>query len=194
MKVERFIFGEKYKGTRGYLRTQGHYILAKTLILFFMSASLLIAGFIATGTRKNWLTVAAILGCLPACKFAIDTFMYLRYKGCTAEHADLIETHIGALRGLFDVVFTSYDANFVIAHLTVKGKTVCGFAADGKLDEQALAKHLDKMLKNDGFNNVTVKIFTDIRKYTERLDQLQDLETDETCTDGILETLKNISL
>lgn len=194
MKLERFIFGEKYKGTRGYLRTQGHYLLAKTVLLFAMSAALLIAGIIATGTRKNWLTVAAILGCLPACKFAIDTFMYLRYRGCSAEAADAIEAHIGALRGLFDVVFTSYDRNFVIAHLAVKGKTVCGFAADEKLDEQALVKHLDRMLKNDGFSNVTVKIFTDLRKYTERLDKMQELETDEACTDGILETLKNISL
>jgi len=194
MKLERFIFGEKYKGTRGYLRTQGHYLLAKTIILFAISAALLIAGIIATGTRKNWLTVAAILGCLPACKFAIDTFMYLRYRGCTPENADEIEARMGNLKGLYDVVFTSYEKNFCIAHLVVKGKTICGFTQEQTFDEQALTGHLERMLKNDSFSNVTIKIFTDLREYTERLEQLQTLDADETCTDGILETLKNISL
>lgn len=194
MKISRLFFYDAYKGERDYLKIQSKYEIARTVLYFALSITLLVAGWVATGSRENLLTVAAILGCLPACKSAIDMVMFLRYKGCSNENADLIEDHVGELQGCFDRVFTSYDKNFSVAHITVKGNTICGFTQDAKFDEQAFYKHIDGILKKDGYKDTTVKIFNDIKKYSDRLEQLKVLDTEEKLTIGIINTLKSVSL
>ncbi|MCM1113280.1 MAG: hypothetical protein NC399_08520 [Muribaculum sp.] len=194
MKISRLFFYDSYKGTRDYLKVQGRYELARTVLYFAVSASLFIAGIAATGSRMNLLTIVAVLGCLPACKSAIDTFMFLRYKGCSAEYADEIESHMEGLRGLYDRVFTSYERNYQVAHITVKGNTICGFTQDDAFDEQRFYEHIANLLRKDGFRDVSVKIFKDFAKYTARLEQLKALDAEERNTAGIIDTLNSVSL
>ncbi len=194
MQLLRMFSNDKYKGTRNYLKIQGRYELARTILYFAISISLFVAGIVATGSRKNLLTLVAVLGCLPACKSAVDAFMFLRFKGCSGEHAKTIESHMKGLKGLYDRVFTSYDKNYQVAHMAVKGNTVCGFTQDEKFAEQDFYKHISNILQKDGFQDVSVKIFSDIGKYTARLEQLQKLDADERSTDGIISTLNSVSL
>lgn len=194
MKLSRMFFNDDYKGTRDYLRIQGYYELARTIIYFMISMALFVAGIIATGSRMNLLTIVAVLGCLPACKSAIDAFMFLRYKGCSVVHADEIDAHMEGLCGLYDRIFTSYDRNYQVAHITVKGNTLCGYTQDAHFEEQRFYEHITHILQKDGFKDVSVKIFNDIHKYTARLEQMKDLETGERNTEGILNTLNSVSL
>jgi hypothetical protein len=76
----------------------------------------------------------------------------------------------------------------------VKGNTLCGFTQDTAFDEQGFYGHMRDILQKDGYKDVSVKIFTDIHKYTNRLDQLRELETEERNTTGILNTLNSVSL
>lgn len=194
MKISRLFIYDDYKGTRDYLKTQSRYELARTILYFGISFSLFIAGIIATGDRMNLLTVAAVLGCLPACKSAIDTFMFLRYKGCSPENAEQISAHMEGLTGLYDRVFTSYSTNFQVAHITVKGNTLCGFTEDPKFDESAFNEHITILLQKDGFKDVSVKIFKEMNKYTARLEQLKTLDVNDKNTAGIISTLNSVSL
>ena len=194
MKISRLFIYDDYKGTRDYLKIQSRYELTRTLIYFGLSISLFIAGIIATGDRMNLLTVAAVLGCLPSCKSAIDSYMFLRYKGCSSPNADIIDTHMEGLDGLYDRIFTSYSTNFQIAHITVKGNTLCGFTEDAKFDENAFNEHITMLLQKDGFKDISVKVFKDINKYTARLEQLKVLDTSDKNTAGIISTLNNVSL
>lgn len=194
MKISRMFLYDDYKGTRDYLKTQSRYELGRTILYFVISISLFVAGIITTGDRMNVLTVVAVLGCLPACKSAIDAFMFLRYKGCTLENADTIDAHMEGLTGLYDRIFTSYNINFQVAHMTVKGNTICGFTQDDKFDENAFNQHITTLLQKDGFQEVSVKIFKDIKKYTVRLDQIKELDADEKNTKGIINTLNSVSL
>ncbi len=194
MKISRMFLYDDYKGTRDYLKTQSRYEVARTLIYFGISLCLFIAGIVTTGDRMNVLTVVAVLGCLPACKSAIDAFMFLRYKGCSSENADAIEAHMEGLTGLYDRIFTAYDKNYQVAHITVKGNTLCGFTQDSKFDENAFNKHITTILQKDGFKEISVKIFSDINKYTARLEQLKELDVNEKNTSGIISTLNNVSL
>lgn len=194
MKLVRMFSTDNYKGQRNYLNSQKHYEILRTVIYFAISLSLFAAGWIQTGKRENLLTIVAVLGCLPACKSAIDMIMFLRFKSCSAENADKIEAHKEGLSGLFDVVFTSYEKNFSVDHITVRGKTICGFTNSDKFDEQAFYKHLDTMLKKDNFKDTTIKVFTDVKKYTDRLEQMKELPEDEALTEGIISTIKCISL
>lgn len=194
MKLSRMFIYDSYKGTKDYLKTQRNYEIARTVLYFAISLTLFAAGWISTGKRENLLTVVAVLGCLPACKSVVDMIMFLRYKGCTVENAEKIEAHSTGLSCGYDMVFTSYDKNFPVAHITVKGNTICGFTQEEKFEEQAFYKHIDTILKKDNYKDCSVKIFKDIKKYTERLEQLKELDTEEKLTEGILNTLKSVSL
>ena len=194
MQLSRMFFTEKYKGTRNYLKSQKKYEFLRTCLYFGISLSLFAAGYISTGTRLNLLTVVAVLGCLPASKSAVTMIMFLRFTGCSNQDADLIEAHSAGLSCLYDMAFTSYRQNFNIAHLAVKGNTVCGYACEGGLDEQAFYKHIEDILKLEGLTGVSVKIFRDLNKYTGRLDQMQKLETHEAGTSKIIAALKSVAL
>lgn len=194
MKLARLFSGEAYKGTCGYINSQRVYEIIRTILYFSISLSLFFAGWITTKERMNLLTVVAILGCLPASKSFVGAFMFCRFKSTSSEVADEIEKHLGKLTGLYDMVFTGYEKNYVVSHLVVKGDTICGYSEKKDFPEQDFYRHLSKLLQADQFQNVSIKIFTDMRKYTERLDQLQVLDCPEGNTDGIVQTLKSVSL
>ena len=153
-----------------------------------------VAGYIQTGRKTNLLTVVAVLGCLPASKSAVNAIMFLRFKSCGAEAADRIEEHSQGLRCLCDMVFTSYQKNYVVSHLAVQGNTVCGYSEKPDFAENDFYKHIDHILKMDGLKDVTVKIFTDLKKYTDRLEQMKGLETDQDRTEAVIATLKSVVL
>ena len=195
MQLLRMFSTESYKGTQNYLRTQKKYEIGRTVLYFGISLCLFIAGYIATKTRINLLTIVAILGCLPASKSAVEMIMYLRFKSCSHEYCDKINAHMDeSMTGLYDMVFTTYDKNYQVDHLTVKGNTICGFSQDKNFREQNFSKHITDTLKTDHFTDVSVKIFTDIDKYVNRLEQLKQLDNDTTNTAGIVNTLKSVSL
>jgi hypothetical protein len=162
---------------------------------------LFLLGYFATDTKLNLLTVVAVLGCLPACKSAVEMIMYLRYKSCSSENVNVIlnltENFSAETNGtecLFDMVFTSYEKNYSVAHLTVKGNTICGFTEDVGFDEQAFYTHIESILKKDNFCDTSVKIFKDIKKYQERLKTITELDTDTGNTAEIIKTLKSVAL
>lgn len=194
MNLKRLFSGDAYKGTKDYLKIQSRYEIIRTVLLFAVTFSLFAAGWITTGSRKNLLTIVAILGCLPAAKSAVNAIMFCRFKSLEQETADRISQRCGVLTGLFDMVFTGYEKNFMVNHITVKGNTVCGYSNAENFNEQAFYKHVDQLLKADSLKNVNVKIFTNLDKYLERLEQMQELECDEKNTNAIAETLKSICL
>jgi hypothetical protein len=106
----------------------------------------------------------------------------------------VIAPHAQGLLCLFDMVFTSYEKTYNVAHITVCDNTICGFTQSEKFDEQAFYKHMDSVLKKDGYKETSIKIFKDIKKYTQRLDQMQELEVHEEFSEGILTTMKSVSL
>lgn len=194
MNLVRMFSSERYKGTKGYLRTQKKYEIVRTILYFAISLSLFISGYITTGRRENLLTIVAVLGCLPACKSAVNMIMFLRYKGCSPALEEEFDTASWGMSCLYDCVFTSYSKNYEIAHLVVCGNTICGFSQDAKFDETHFYKHIDSLLKKDNFKDTSIKIFQDKKKYLNRLAQMKELEVNETLTAGILSTLKSISL
>lgn len=190
----RMFSAENYKGTKNYIETQKIYEVIRTIIYFLLPLGLFAIGLITTGQRANLLTVVAVVGCLPACKSLVSAIMYLRYKGCQKLHAEKIEKHIGSLSSLYDMIFTSYKKNFKVSHLVVHGNMICGFTDEAEFAEKEFSAHLEDLLKMDGHKNYTIKIFTDLQKYTDRLDQLNELEAENKNISAVLDTLKSVTL
>lgn len=193
-RLRRFFSTEQVKGARRYLDTQKKYEILRTALYFGVSLALFAAGFLQTGSRGNLLTVVAVLGCLPASKSAVAAVMFLRFRSCAEQTASQIEAHSQGICCLYDMVFTSYKRNYVVSHMAVRGNTVCGFSEDGKFPEGEFYRHIGDILKLDGHKNVTVKIFTSLPKYTERLDQMAVLAADGRETSAVIATLKAVAL
>ncbi len=186
------------KGTFGYLDAQKKRVFLRTVIYFAIPLSLLAAGIISTGSRRNLLTVVAILGCLPACKSLVNLILYCRTRGCSeaAHETIVLVSRERGLKGMYDLYFTSYKRNFAISHMVVCGKNLCGFTEDPGCDAKACKEHLDTMLKQGGCKDMTVKIFTDLPKYCERLRQLSESagEKDSELGNRVRIVLYDISL
>lgn len=183
-----------YKGTKNYINSQKKYEIIRTLVFFGISASLFIAGYIATKTTKNYLTIFAVVGCLPASKSLISVIMFLRFKSCSDSVCERLENISYTLNELYDMVFTTYDKNYSVSHMVIAGNTVCGYTEMSNFAEKDFQTHILNVLKMDGHKNVTVKIFTDIEKYIDRIGQLNESEADTSNSAAIAETLKSVAL
>lgn len=215
MQLVRMFSTSKVKGTRDYLNTQKKYELLRTFLYFAIPITLFIAGIMQTEagisedlkgfslllaglanseSRVNLLSIVAVLGLLPASKSLVGAIMFLRFHSFTGEAADQVQAASQELETLYDCVFTSYKKNFVVAHMTVRGNTVCGYTENDKFEENEFYKHIGDILKLDGHKEVTVKIFTDLKKYTERMGQMASLEENSEKTSAIVDTLKSVML
>ena len=187
----------KNKYTKGdylYMQQKKKMGILKTICLFSISAALYIAGLVTVGSNKNYLTIVAVLGCLPASRSAVNMIMLLRAKGCSEEIYHKISKRFLEKTGAFNLYFTSYDKNYDISHAFVKGMTVISYSLDAKIDENAFEEHIKTVLNRDNIKGVNVKLYKDIDKYLTRIEQMQNLENEKSREQDILKTLFAVSL
>lgn len=170
MKAEK-----KKKGEKGYLVYQKKNTALRTTVLFGLSLAIYLTGYISTGSNKNLLTIVAVLGCLPACRSAVNMIMIFKYRGLGEEDYRKIAPHGNGCAKLFDLVFTSYEKNFEIHHMAFKGNCLIGYSANPDCDAKACEKHLHSMCVQNNLGDVEIKIFKELPKYINRLDQIAAL-------------------
>ena len=180
------------KGNAGYIAYKKRIELLKTILYFGLSLAIFFIGYLTTKSRLNLLTVVAVLGCLPASKSAVITFMYLKVKSIPEDVAARIQEKTGDLSGYYDLYFTSYDKNYNIAHMVITENSVIGYTEDAKFDETGFNTHIQDMMKKENMNDIVIKIFSDKSKYFNRLTELNNKETGTR--NDIKELLFSISL
>lgn len=167
------------KGLYGYIRNHKVVTVLRTLLFFVVSIGLYLLGYLTTGSNKNLLTIVAILGCLPACKSMVNFILFLKAEGCSEELRSIVRDYDEKLTVFYDMYFTSYEKNFSISHMALKGNVLCGITENPKCNCNEAEKHLEQMLQQEGIKGMTIKIFSQSDKYIDRLGQLINLETDE---------------
>ena len=184
------------KGTYGYIERQRRWEIIKTVVMFGISLALYAAGYIATKSNKNLLTLVAVLGCLPASKSAVSMIMFFKAKGCSAGMKETIGERAKGLSERYDLYLTSYAKNFQISHLVMKGKNMVGITEQDDFDESACNQHLKTLFAQNGFHDITVKILRTKEKYLERVKSLQesDMEDNREYDEKVLELMENLSL
>lgn len=160
------------KGQFGYLAYKRKIELMKTLTLLGISLAIFMMGYLTTKTKANYLTVVAILGCLPASKVAVSFFMYCKAKSSKIEIKNGVDQL--QIQGFYDLYFTTYDRNISIDHLIIFEGMILGLSTDPSFVEKEFEEHLKKQLAISGIKDVPCKIFTDLSKYLERLGQIGD--------------------
>ena len=187
----------KNKYTKGdylYLSNKKKMEIVKTILFFGVSAALYIAGYVTTGSNKNYLTIAAVLGCLPASKSMVSMIMYMKAKGCSEKAYNVISERIGEQVGDYNLYFTSYDKNYDMSHVFVKGMTMIAFTENDKCSEAGFEEHIKTVLNRDAIKGVNVKVYKDLEKYLVRIEQMQNLENEKNKEEDIRKTLYAVSL
>ncbi len=167
-----------YKGEFGYIKYRTKLTVVRTVLCAAVAIGLFLVGLLIYHTQKNVFSIVAALGCLPTGWSAVNMIMFLRAKGCSEEDHKKIELHRGNLLIHYDHVITSYDKNFNISASTVLEKNICCYSSDSNIEISECEKHIKKMISGSGYSSYSIKIFTDINKFCERLDQLEKLRSD----------------
>ncbi len=185
------------KGCYGFLNNRKIYTILRTVFFFAVSVSLYIAGIVKTGSNRNLLTIVAVLCCLPACKSAVNCILFLRARGCSEglhQKLTVYDDNAG-LMTFYDLYFTSYQKNYPISHMALKGGILCGITENPACSCDEARKHLEQMLSQEGIKNVTVNIFSQESEYLDRLSRLSLMdEADHREKEGIVSLLYSISL
>ena len=182
------------KGEYGYVAGQKKWVSVKTAVLFLLSLAIYLSGYITTGSNKNLLTIVAVLGCLPAGKSAVNMIMFLRARGCDGALHEKIAAHAGDLPALYDCVLTTYENTFEVPHMVFKGNSLIGIAVASGFKTAECEKHLRNMCTQNGIRDVNIRIFTDVSRYLQRLDQLQELNASDDQTEAVLSLIRAISI
>lgn len=182
------------KGEPTYLEHKKRLEVLKTLLLFGISAAVFLIGYLTTDTKNNLLTIVAVLGCMPASKSAVSMIMNLKIRGISAKDAKQICAKYGDTFGFYNFYFTSYQKNYEIHHLVVGAKSIIAYSRDPKTEASDFENHLKTILKQSGISGFKVKLYTDLSKYIERVDQLVLKEEEKTGEDTVISTLFSVSL
>ena len=185
------LFRKTQKGIPGYLKTEQLRMLILTILLFILPLGLYIIGLVVTHTNKNYMTLFAVLGCLPASMALVQLIMMHMAKPCTALDQDAILQV--TKDGYFDYYFTGNDGNFAIAHLFYRKGNLILYPAKS-LDTKKLEAHLQKYLAQDQIKDVTVHTITDLQAYLKRIAELSKLDKDENKSLQVINLLNHISL
>ena len=187
------------KGNAGYLSSKKKRAILKTILEFGIVIALLILGIVETGDRMNWLTLVAVLGCLPASKALVEVIMLFPHHSIAKERADEITGKTELLTVVYDLVLTSEKHIMPIEAIVISNNTICGYSSSAKMDFAFAMKHIKQMLSTNKFEHVTVKIFDNYTAFITRAEGLQNIAAVEKANtrdkeERIKQVLLNISL
>lgn len=185
--------GRIQKGEFGYLPYEKKVATIRTVILFVMALIIFFTGYFWTHTKANVFSIIAVLALLPACRSFVNMIMYFRTPVYSEKTVTSLEPIKGNVPVLYQLYLTSYQNNFPVSCIAVKGNHLIGYTEFEKCDTNACEQHLKDLLMQNTLKNVTVKIFKDKDRFEDRVLQLQDMETHKQDTE-IISLVKDISL
>lgn len=163
------------KGCPGYLREQKKKEIIKAIIAFGLVAAILIVGIVTTGSRLNWFTLIAILGCLPAAKVLVGVISRFPYQSIDSSYVEEIEKCTDCLTVAYDMIITSREKIMPLSCVVVADDNVIGYTNSEKVDLEYLAKHIKQILGQNNYGNVSVKIFKEYKKFVTRAEGLNNM-------------------
>lgn len=167
------------KGDYGYVRSEKIRRLLVTAALFVIPLAAFIGGILVTGTKKNLITVIAMVGFLPACKSVVGLIMMWMQKPMDGETYQKIKMHAGNLVMSYEMYITSYEKSTFVESFAVCGNKVIGYSSRINGSPQFVEQHVRKILKQNGYKT-DVKVMTQLNPYLERLDYLNDHQNELT--------------
>ena len=167
------------KGDYGYIDAHKKAQLLKTFIFFLLPAVIFIIGYVTAKSRMNLFTVVAVVGCLPACKELVNVIMFWKRHSLPRELYEEMEQHMAGMEHAYELVLTTYDKNYPVHSLVIRGNEVAGYTTLKDTDLKPLEAHITKILKENRLSAVHVHIFPDLKTYLDRADALAKRDPEE---------------
>ena len=183
------------KGEPDYLKRQKKVVLIKTIVYFAISLAIFVIGYWSTKTKANLMSVVAVLGLLPASKSLVSLIMYLRTPHYNESILHSIQNVVGEIPIVYHLYLTSYQKNFPLNCIAVRGNNIMGYTEFVSCDTAACEEHIKLITTQNSFKNLNIKIFKgqEQKKFEERLAQLQKTEAGKREAE-LIELMKDISL
>lgn len=181
------------KGQYGYMDAQRKKVIILTILYYAISLAIFATGYISTGSEKNLLTIVAVLGLLPSSKSAVRMIMFLKAPRFSADIARELKEQAGEVDAAYELVLTAYEGTYPVSCIAVRDHSLCAYSEFDRCKADAFEEHVKKMLKQDGYQDMTVKLMTDKAKFTNRLHQMSELASNGKEA-AILQLMCDISL
>ena len=197
------------KGDYGYYSYEKKRRAAIVAFLFGICLLIFFTGLIRTGTRRNILTLVAVLGVLPAAKWATSLIMVLLQKNIDPKVYETTEQIAKDLVHGYELCVTAYEGRLSLDAVVVCGNCIAAYSSSEKGKFEFMETHIRKILHENGFGNPTLKIFRKFDAYKERIQQLasdpdryregltyhpDEVHEGETRDDAVLRIIKAISI
>lgn len=181
------------KGEWGYLEQEKKRSIIYMIILFTIALGIFLTGYFVTGKKENIASIIAVLVLLPASKAVVSVIMFLRTPKFDENVFHAVSERAGNVPVLHMLYLTSYQKNFPLNCVAVKANNLMCYTEFEACDVKACEEHVDALLKQNRNKNVNMKVFTDINKFIERIEQLQTQEA-VSQDEEVLQLMKSISL
>lgn len=163
------------KGDPGYLDHKKRIEIIRTIIYFGIVAAVFLLGYSQTHTRRNILTVVAILGCLPAAKALVGVITRFPYSSIDRKKADEIRSKTGLLTVCYDMVITSRESIMPVDCIVISGHTIFGYTHYEKVNAEEFSKHIRSILAQNQYTGLTVKVLNQYKPFLARIEGLNNI-------------------
>ncbi len=171
-----------YRGQFEYIKKKKKERFIICLIWGALIIGILVAGFLITKSRESIFTVAAILTVLPAAKFVVSFCMLLPYQSQTREKYDMVCKAAKEAIVCTDMLISTEKKVLPTDFVVIRDGNVCGYSGHPKFDARFAQEYLTAMYKRNGVKP-NIKMFTDEKKFLQRVRELAAMEIDEKQTE-----------
>ena len=183
------------KGNPGYLDYKKKVEIIRTIIYFALVAAVFFLGYSQAHTKKNLLTIVAILGCLPASKALVGVITRFPYPSIASIRAEEIKDKTGYITAIYDMIITSREKVMPMDCIVISGNTIFGYTNSEKVDVKYAASHIRGILNQNQFPDVSVKILNNYTAFLERAEGLSSIAAvEKSDTKELVEQMAHVIL
>lgn len=166
------------KGKFGYTLSHRKWQILKLAVYVALALGVFLLGLITTKTTKNLMSIVAIVGALPISKELVGVIMSFKRKPMDKKLYQEISAKAGDLEQIYELLFTTAEKSYAVEAAVIEGRDVICYTVDPKCETAALQTHLYKLLNANDYKQ-SVKIFTDYKKFMDRVGDLERREKEE---------------
>ena len=166
------------KGKYGYTLSHRKWQILKLAVYVALALGVFLLGLITTKTTKNLMSIVAIVGALPISKELVGVIMSFKRKPMDKKLYQEISAKAGGLEQVYELLFTTAEKSYAVEAAVIEGRDVICYSNDPKCETAALQTHLYKLLNANDYKQ-NVKVFTDYKKFMDRVGDLERREKEE---------------
>ena len=158
------------KGSAGYVRYEKIRRAIVMAVMFAIPIGIYYTAYHITGTNRNIMTIIAIVGIIPAAKFAVSFIMIMLQKNAPEQIVRETEAAAGSLVHGYELTVTAYEGRMPLDAVVVCGNEIACFSSRGdKAQFAMMEKHIKKILNSNNYFDTNVKIFDHEKHYLDRV-------------------------